>query len=211
MSKGKAGSGRREQPGAPRPDWVVVGIAAAGFVVAGYLAVTKLLGGSALFCTAGSPCDIVQASRYATLLGLPTAAWGAGFYVLVGVLALAGLPARRWLAAFLLAVAGVSFSLYLTYLELFVLRAVCAYCIASAGIAMAVFGVLLGRRPHVTGRRSPARPARVAALGGITAVATVVLGVAAFTLGSPGQASGYQEVLARHLASSDAVFYGAYW
>ena len=211
MSRGKGGPGRRDQHGAPQPDWIVVSVAAVGLAVAGYLAVTKLLGGSALFCTAGSPCDIVQASQYANFLGLPTAAWGAGLYAVIGAMALAGLPARRWLGAFLLAVTGVSFSLYLTYLELFVLRAVCAYCVASAVIAAALFAVLLARRPAVSGRRSPARPARVAALGGLTAVVTVGIGVAAFTLGSPGQASGYQEALARHLASSGAVFYGAYW
>src|SRR3989304_1915273 len=105
---------------------------------------------------------------------------GAGLYAVIGALAFAGLPARRWLAAFLLATVGVSFSLYLTYLELFVLRAVCAYCVASAVIAVALFAVLLARRPAVTGRRSPARPARVATLGGLTAVTTVAIGVAAF-------------------------------
>jgi uncharacterized membrane protein len=208
MSKGGAGSSRREPPG---PDWIVAGVAATGFGVAGYLAATKLVGGSALFCAAGSGCDIVQASRYASFLGAPTAAWGAGLYGATGALALAGLPARQWLAAFLLAVAGVAFSLYLTYVELFVLRAVCAYCLASAGIAVALLGVLLARRPPATGRRSPARPARAAVLGGLTAAATVILAIALFALGSPRAEASYQEALARHLASSGAAFYGAFW
>ncbi|MFQ5916124.1 MAG: vitamin K epoxide reductase family protein, partial [Nitrospinota bacterium] len=64
---------RRKQYETPRRNWPVAGVAAAGFVVAGYLAVTKLGGDSPLFCTAGGGCDIVQASRYAVFFGLPTA------------------------------------------------------------------------------------------------------------------------------------------
>ncbi|MBI4587313.1 MAG: vitamin K epoxide reductase family protein [Candidatus Rokubacteria bacterium] len=202
---------RREAPELPRRDGWVAALAAAGLAVAGYLAVTKWSGGSALFCIAGSGCDVVQASRYAIFLGLPTALWGALLYALIGGLALRGLSPRRWLAAFLLAVAGVSFSAYLTYLELFVLRAICGYCLVSAGVAVVLLGVLLLRRPPATGRRSPVRPTRVAALGSATAMATVILGAAVFATPVPQQAAAYQEALARHLRASGAVMYGAYW
>lgn len=201
--------GDRREP--PRRDWPVATLAVAGFVMAGYLALAKLSGGNALFCTAGSGCDVVQASRYALFLGLPTALWGAGLYGLIGGLALAGFTTHRWLAAFLLSVAGVSFSAYLTYLELFVISALCAYCVASAMIALALFGVLLARRPPATGRRSLVRPVRVAALATVTAVATLVLGAGVFAATSPRAAAPYQEALARHLTASGAVMYGAYW
>jgi uncharacterized membrane protein len=186
-------------------------MAAAGLAVAGYLAVTKLWGAGALFCEAGGGCDVVQSSRYAALLGLPTALWGAGLYAAVGGLAVAGLTARRWLIAFLLAVVGLSFSGYLTYLELFGLRAVCGYCLASAAIALALFGIVLFGRPPSTGRRSPVRPARVVSLGIMTAVGTVVIGAGVFATDSPPGGAGPQEALARHLAGSGAVMYGAYW
>ena len=204
-------SRRSAEPESPPRDWWVVALSAIGLLVAGYLTVNKWSGGSALFCTAGSGCDIVQASRYAVILGLPTAAWGAGLYAAVGALALLGLPPRRWLAAFLLAVAGASFSLYLTYLSIFAIGATCAYCLASAGIALGLFGLLLLRRPPVTGRRSPVRLARVVALGSATAVATVVLGAAVFATLEPKEEAAYQESLARHLKASGAVMYGAYW
>src|SRR3990170_793949 len=155
-----ARSRRAAEPEIPRRDWWVAALSAIGLLVAGYLTVNKWGGGTALFCTAGSGCDIVQASRYAVVLGLPTAAWGAALYAAVGALALLGLPPRRWLAAFLLAVAGASFSLYLTYLSIFVIGAACTYCLASLAIALALFGTLLVRRPHPTGRRSPVRLAR---------------------------------------------------
>jgi len=201
----------RIPPPLPKPDRLVAGLAAVGLAVAGYLAVTKWTGGSALFCRGVGGCEVVQQTRYAVFLGVPTAAWGAALYAAVGGLALAGLSPRRWLAAFLLAVAGVSFSGYLSYLELFVIGAVCWYCVVSAAVAAGLFGVLLGRRPAAAGRRGPTAPARVATLGGLTAVATVLLGVLVFAATAPRAAAGYQEALARHLAESGAVMYGAFW
>ena len=202
---------RRAQPKPPGRGWLVAALAAAGLVVAGYLAVTKPGGGSALFCAAGSGCDVVQASRYAVFLGLPTALWGAALYAAIGGLALLGLEARRWLAAFLLALAGVSFSALLTALQLFVIGAVCAYCLLSAGIAIALFAVLLVRPPASAEGRPALRPARLLALAAVTALATVALGAGGFALGGPREAGRYQEALARHLAESGAVMYGAYW
>lgn len=208
---GSRGGRARPAPGeAPRRDWPVAALAAAGVAVAGYLAATKLAGGRALFCTAGGGCDVVQASRYALFLGLPTAAWGAALYAAIGGLALLGLSARRWLAAFLLAVVGAAFSAYLTYLELAVLRAVCGYCVTSAVIAVALFGLLLVRRPAAAGRPA-GRPAGVAALASVTAVATVAIAAFVFAAGSSGERAVYQEALARHLAASGAVMYGAFW
>src|SRR5262245_6040126 len=102
-----------------RPDWPILLLAAAGVLVSGYLGVLKIGGGNALFCESGGGCDIVQASRYATILYVPTALWGTAFYVAMGVLAALGLTARRWLWAFLLAAAGAGFSIYLTAISLF--------------------------------------------------------------------------------------------
>ena len=73
----------------------MIAVAAAGLVVAGYLTVTKFMGGSAAFCTADGGCDAVQSSRYATMLGVPTALWGALAYAAVGGLAAAGLKIGR--------------------------------------------------------------------------------------------------------------------
>jgi uncharacterized membrane protein len=200
----------RQLPGTARRDWVAAGLAAAGFLLAGYLTVTKLGAESPLFCEAGTGCDIVQASRYGVFFGLPTALWGALVYAAIGALALLGLDTGRWMAAFLLAVVGVSFSAYLTYLELFEIRAICGYCVISALIAVALFALLLMRRTSVPGQRSSLRPTRVAALGSVTAVATLLIGAAYFAADST-QVAAYQEALARHLARSGAVMYGAYW
>ena len=198
---------RPRPPESARGDWLVAGLAAVGVAVAGYLTWTKVTGGSALFCTAVAGCQVVQASRYATFLGIPTAAWGAALYATVGGLALAGLTAGRWLVAFLAIVAGVAFSSYLTYLELFVIGAACWYCVVSAAVALALLGALLGRRTR--GPRTG--PARLVALGATVAVVVVVVGVSVHAVTAPGGLHADQEALARHLAQGGAVMYGAFW
>jgi len=78
-------------------------------------------------------------------------------------------------------------------------------------VALALFAILLARRPAGGGRRSPTRPARIATLGALVAVVTVVFGAGVHASYSAQGSSGYREALARHLTASGAVFYGAYW
>jgi uncharacterized membrane protein len=197
-------------PAAAR-DWPVAAIAAAGLLVSAYLTVTKLTGAAAAFCEPGSGCDVVQGSRYAALLGLPTAAWGVALYAVVLALALAGFTVRRWQIAFVLAVVAASFSAYLAYVQLVVLDAICAWCVLDALIAVALLGVLVWRRPLPSGRRSPTRPGRLGAVGAVTAVLTIVFAIGAYVGDGPASTGNYREALARHLSQTGAVFYGAYW
>ena len=184
-------------------------LSGAGLLIAGYLTWLKWVGRGALFCVAGSGCDIVQASRYAMFLGVPTALWGAVFYAAIGVLSGMGFTAGRWLAAFLLAAAGVGFSAYLSALSLFLLRASCIYCLVSSAIAVALLLLLLRQRPITLGR-GLLRPARLAMYGGSAAAAAIVFGAFVFAAPSSGP-PGYQLALARHLKETGAVMYGAYW
>ena len=192
-------------------DRPVAVLAAAGLAISLYLTATKLAGATALLCQRGGGCDAVQSSRYAVFLGLPTAAWGVGLYVIVGALALAGLTARRWLWAFLLAVVAASFAALLTYVELAILHAVCFYCVTAAVIAVALLVVLVVRKPHSTERRAWGAPRRLLTLGVAAGVVTIAIGVVGFLFETAAPATAYQEALARHLAQSGAVFYGAFW
>jgi uncharacterized membrane protein len=194
-----------------RHDWLVVGLAAAGFLVSLYLTLTRVAGARALFCESGGGCEAVQASRYSMFIGLPTAAWGMALYGLIGLLAVLGLPQRRWLWAFGLAVSGAAFAAYLTYLELAVIRALCAYCLVAAAVALALLVTLLVRRPGTGSRHASTRPRRLVTIGAVVAVVTVAFGVAGHMADTAGTASPYQEALARHLTESGATFYGAYW
>lgn len=123
-------------------------VALVGLFISVYLTLYKAGIIGVLACGAGS-CEAVQLSRWATFLGLPVAAWGAGYYALVFALAFAGVQHRwaesRGLALALLVVTGwgVLFSAWLTYLELFVIHAICRWCVVSAVLAVVVFALVL--------------------------------------------------------------------
>ena len=191
--------------GPPRRDPLIAVLALAGLAVAGYLAWLKWSGGTPLFCTAGTGCDIVQASRYATILGAPTAFWGALAYAVILGLALAGFDRARWQAAFVVAAAGFGFSAYLTYLSLFELGTTCVWCLASA-LIMTVLVILL----------APRRPApRASGVGlivlGLVCAGFAVVGAAFVFAGAVAPVTPYQQALAQHLTKSGATFYGAFW
>jgi uncharacterized membrane protein len=86
------------------------------------------------FCAGGSGgCERVQSSSYARLAGIPVAVLGLAVYLAIAV-ALSAAGERARLAAAALAVTGFGFSAYLTYLELFVIHAICQWCVASAAL-----------------------------------------------------------------------------
>lgn len=118
-------------------------LALAGVFVASYLALYKLGYIGTLACSVGS-CETVQTSSWATFLGAPVAVWGVGYYVAVLAVSLAGLSGAWSLdgrvskVLVAMTTVGVLFSLWLTYLELFVIHAICMYCVISALIAIAL-------------------------------------------------------------------------
>ncbi|MEK6717122.1 MAG: vitamin K epoxide reductase family protein [candidate division NC10 bacterium] len=117
--------------------WAPAVLAGLGVLVSGYLSVKRFTGGS-LACTRWASCDLVNNSVYAKIYGVPVAFIGLAGYLLLLGLALAALqatgPAQRCLLAlsFVLALGGVGFSAYLTYLELYVIEAICMWCVISA-------------------------------------------------------------------------------
>jgi len=117
--------------------WGPVALSLFGIFVSGYLSAKRLTGGS-LACSRWAQCDTVNNSVSAKIYGVPVAFIGlAGYLVLLG-LAVAALqtwgPTHRRLLtiSFILALGGAGFSAYLTYLELFVIEAICVWCVASA-------------------------------------------------------------------------------
>ncbi len=119
-------------------------LALAGIFVALYLLLYKLGMIGQLNCSVGS-CETVNTSKWATFLGFPVAAWGVGFYLGMFVLALLSVQQRyadsrsMSQALLLFSGTGVLFSAWLTYLELFVIHAVCQWCVVSAIIVTAIF------------------------------------------------------------------------
>jgi uncharacterized membrane protein len=106
----------------------------ASAIVSGYLSLARALGEAAV-CGPSKGCETVASSEYSTVLGIPVAFLGLGLSLVL--LVLAGLwwlrrERRALLVAYfllLLATLGVA---YLTYLELFVIEAMCPWCVAYA-------------------------------------------------------------------------------
>jgi uncharacterized membrane protein len=124
-------------------------LAVAGACVAAYLTLYKFGVIGTLSCSIGS-CEQVNTSKWSRLAGLPVAFWGVGYYLAVLVLAIVGtLPQfqdSRGIARslFYLSSTGLLFSAYLTSLELFVIHAICMWCVISAVIATLIFVLSIG-------------------------------------------------------------------
>ena len=134
---------------------VIALLAVVGFFVALYLWLHNIGVIGELKCGSGG-CETVQASVYARMAGVPVAFVGVIGYAAIFAVAYVGLQpawaARRGPTLLLAALAagGVLFTGYLTYLELFVIHAICRWCVTSAAIIVAICVVALGclaRRP----------------------------------------------------------------
>lgn len=119
--------------------WASAGLCGFGIIVAGYL-VTKRFTGGSLACTRWAQCDVVNNSVYSQIQGVPICVIGLAGYLVLLALAFAAMwtegrtQRQILLVSFVLSLGGVGFSAYLTYLEIYVIEALCAWCVASAVI-----------------------------------------------------------------------------
>ncbi len=105
-------------------------VAVAGLAIAGYLTVVHYAGGEPV-CAIAHGCAIVQKSNYSQLAGVPVALLGLlGYVAILAALARDGERGRT--AAAFLSLAGFGFSVWLTYVEVARLDAICIWCVASA-------------------------------------------------------------------------------
>jgi uncharacterized membrane protein len=122
---------------------VMAALAAIGLVVAAYLT-TVHYAGTAPVCALSGSCEKVQSSSYAELAGVPVALIGLLGYaaILVSLAVARGEDGR--LARVAMTAVGFGFSVYLTYVELFVIDAICQWCVASAVLMTALFAIAVG-------------------------------------------------------------------
>jgi len=129
-------------------------LAVLGFLISAYLTWTHFAGLAPICTGGGKGCETVQSSRYAVILGIPVA--------LLGLVSYGGLivSAALWgevgiYLGFLISLIGTLFSSYLTYLEIFVIGALCQWCVASAVITVAaLICTTLAARQLTQGRHS---------------------------------------------------------
>lgn len=120
----------------------------AGLGVSGYLMWGYTTPGASLVCGGSGGCNAVKDSIYANFMGVPLPIIGLASYLALFFLVIAqnhqGIQGRSWspyiaLTIFGFSLTGVLYSAYLTYLELYVIHAICQWCVASAIIMVAIF------------------------------------------------------------------------
>ena len=131
--------------------------------IAGYLTIVHFRE-SLLVCSGISDCETVQTSKYAEIIGIPVALLGLLTFVLLLALAVVRVlqPERTdtiTMIMFVLVVGSIGFYIYLTYLELFVIDAICQWCVASSlvMVGMLIYRVDLASSPAFYPGRLTAR------------------------------------------------------
>ena len=127
-------------------DWLFTIMASIGLVDSAYLIWIKIANDK-VYCLPGvGDCWTVNTSQYSQVLGIPVSVFGVIGYLAILVVALQGnrigfLHNNRDMLLFGMTLAGFLYSIYLTYLELFVINAICPFCVLSA-IAMTILFIL---------------------------------------------------------------------
>ncbi len=148
----------RRQPAFPT--WLVPLTAVSGLAVAGYLAYVELTLNDAVCGVVGN-CNTVQQSVYAQIFGIPIGVLGIAGYLLILVTWLLSRADQRQASANkmlqALALFGVAFSIYLTFLEPFVIGATCVWCLTSAVIMLLLLWLVTPSAPEPKPERSQSK------------------------------------------------------
>ena len=133
-------------------------LAGIGFVDSLYLTYVKLSNSYAI-CGPIGDCESVNTSKYAEIAGIPIALLGAGAYLVIILLLLMENRGDYWaeygpIMVFGISLAGVLYSAYLTYVEIYVLRAICPYCVVSAVVLVLLLALATARLVRDPGTQS---------------------------------------------------------
>lgn len=120
-------------------------LAVAGMLVSAYLVYQHYKPSAGSFCNINSyvNCDIVNKSKYAEIFGFPVGAIGLTGYLVLGAMSFGWL--LNWFKKpthhkiIILSTGALGISLYLTFVEFFILKAVCALCVTSQLLIISIF------------------------------------------------------------------------
>jgi uncharacterized membrane protein/glutaredoxin len=193
------------------PNRPILALSLAGMALTAYLSWAASSGSGVQGCGIDSGCDTVLSSRWATLLGVPTAVWGLLTYAVLAASAFLRAPAWRWIAPWTVSFVGLLYSVYLTTVSLTLLGATCPYCLTSLTIMTAVFVVATRQRPT----EMPDFTWRRVLLRAVPAAAVVIALLHLNYVGVLGRPPAVEDPIARtlamHLAQRGAKMYGASW
>ncbi|MBK5218297.1 MAG: vitamin K epoxide reductase family protein [Thermoleophilia bacterium] len=113
-------------------------VATLGIGVATYITIADSGGGAPACVAGGHGCATVAESSYSHIAGINVSVFGIIGYVLLLATAFFATDLARF-AGFALALGGFGFSIYLTYLEIFEIEAICQWCVASAVLMTILF------------------------------------------------------------------------
>lgn len=195
----------------PTPNWPLLGLSVLGILLTAYLSWTSFAGASVQGCTEGSGCDLVLSSRWATLLGLPTAFWGLLAYLALAGTSFIARADKQWRLAWTLAFFGVLYSVYLTTVSLTMLRAACPYCLTSLTLMTAIFALVTWQRPEPLPGFVWQRWLQVRAPIAVVLIGFLHLNYIGLVGKPPAVEDPVLRSLAVHLAETGAKMYGAEW
>jgi len=117
---------------------IIAFVATLGIGVATYITIADSGGGAPACLAGGGGCETVANSSYSHIAGVNIAIFGIIGYVILLATAFFTSDLARF-AGFATALGGFGFSVYLTYLELFTIEAICQWCVASAVLMTILF------------------------------------------------------------------------
>ena len=109
---------------------LVLALSVIGILISAYLLYAKLTD-NPLVCAANLGCNVVQRSKYSTLLGMPLGFWGMGYYFVLFAAFYVATTTKNRIFRNIFIAWGLLFSVYLTVLEAFVINAFCLWCLTS--------------------------------------------------------------------------------
>jgi len=117
-----------------------LGVGFIGFLDSAYLTITHFIG-EPVACGFFTGCDVVTSSIYSSVAGIPIALFGALYYLFWVLLGVWYLDSRNTLFLTLLPLTAIGFavSLILIGIQLFIIDAICVYCMLSAASSTALF------------------------------------------------------------------------
>lgn len=122
-------------------NWMFMAVSFSGFLDALYLSVERMRGAKVI-CAILEGCDRVTSSLYSTMLNIPVAYLGAAYYLSIFVLAIWFLFSKKeqtiWLMSYMTGI-GFLASTWFVYLQIFILKSICLYCMISALTSTALF------------------------------------------------------------------------
>ena len=194
------------------PNWLLLLLAGTGMILTAYLSYAQWTQDELLFCTEGSACDLVQSSRWSTFFALPLPAWGFLTYTTLALTAaLTRKRSAHWKLSWTIALIAVAISTYFNAISLFVLKAICGYCLASYVLLIVILCVVARQKPprveHFAWDRWILKTGGAAVL----IVSFLQLHYAGVFDPSSGPEDPQLRALAEHLTQTGAKFYGASW